>query len=126
MSENEIHENIQEIEPTVFNDEIIHDLPTESEIQIPIMNEVIDNINLTSSSKKELIECNATEKESKMFVCYICNKKYNMYFLLKQNIKKVHEKKKSYNTLSKVLCIIKKWIKILAKKVIKQLLKQII
>ena len=38
----EKHENIQEIEPTVFNDEINNDLPTEREIQMPIINEIIE------------------------------------------------------------------------------------
>ena len=103
MSENEMHENVQEIEPTVFNDEINNDLPTEREIQMPIINEIIENKNLTSSLKKEIIECNTSEKESKIFICYICNKEYNMYFYLKQHIKEVHEKKKSCYTQQSIM-----------------------
>ena len=55
--------------------------------------------NLAASCKEEIIESNAaSESNAKIFLCYICNKEYNMYFHLKQHIKNVHEKKKS-NTL---------------------------
>ena len=75
----EKHENIQEIEPTVFNDEINNVLPTE--------NEITNNAESTSSIKKELMKYNMNENDSKIFFCFICNKEYTIYFHLKQHEK---------------------------------------
>ena len=82
----EKHENIQEIEPTVFNDEINNVLPTE--------NEITNNAESTSSIKKELMKYNMNENDSKIFFCFICKKEYTIYFHLKQHIKKVTKRRK--------------------------------
>ena len=73
-------------------DETTLDISTYEGIQIPIVNEIQED--LISSCKQEIIECNPSTIDPKIFLCNICNKEYNMYFHLKQHIKKVHEQKK--------------------------------
>ena len=76
MSENELLEDSNQDH---LNDLKSEEMSTESEIQIPQM-PVIEESNddlITSSCKEEVIECNSSESNSKIFRCHICNKEYN-------------------------------------------------
>ena len=54
-------------------------------------------------NRKEIIECNTSENNVNIFLCHICNKEYNIFFHLKQHIRKVHEEKKTPNFQSKTI-----------------------
>ena len=47
--------------------------------------------NLISSIVQETTENDQSKQNAKLFLCHICNKKYVLYFHLKQHIRKVHE-----------------------------------
>ena len=79
------------------NEETAKELSNDNEIQIPTLYKIGDN--LSSSYKEEMIECNPSETTRKTFLCYICNKEYNIYFHLKQHIRNVHEDRKSHQTI---------------------------
>ena len=93
------HENIQmPILNVVIESDYFEETTTEvlknEDIQIPVINYIRDD--LISSCKEEMIECNpSNENNQKIFLCYICNKEYKIYFHLKQHIKKVHEETRS-------------------------------
>lgn len=85
-------ENLEDVEESnVLNEEKIS-TESDSEIQIPIGNEIKDN--LTLSSEEGTIECNPNENDSKVFLCYICKKEYTIHFHLKQHIKKFTKRRK--------------------------------
>ena len=95
------NENIQmpilnEVIESNYFEETTPEVLTKEDIQILAVDEIRKD--LISSCKEEIIECNSSnENNSKIFHCYICNKEYNLYFHLKQHIKKVHEKTRSHN-----------------------------
>ena len=70
------------------------EISTNENIEMPIVNEIKEDLN--SSFEEEIIECNPSENNQKIFLCDICNKEYKMYFYMKQHIKNVHEQKKSF------------------------------
>ena len=53
--------------------------------------------NLTSLLKEKVTEIIPSDTNTKSFLCHICNKEYNIFFHLKQHMKKVHEENKSKN-----------------------------
>ena len=81
----------------ILNDETEKEISTENEIPLSIMNE-INYENFDFSCKEEKPEYNPSEENTKTFYCNICDKEFGLYFHLKQHIRNVHEKKKSYNS----------------------------
>ena len=104
MTENKYFENSEKsnsdqilIEETF--EETMEEISTNEDIQMPIENELDEDI--SSFCKKEIIEFESNSIETthpKTFLCYICNKEYNMNFHLKRHIKNIHENRKSYNS----------------------------
>ena len=96
MMENDHLEESQDSDS--LNDETFEETSeeksTNEDIQMPIVNEINS---FTTSCKEEIIESNSSETNPKIFLCYICNKEYKIYFHLKQHIRNVHEKKIIYN-----------------------------
>ena len=94
VTENDQHHDLQESN----NDQILNEETFEERSKEISANEIgNDSISL----KEETIECNPTETNPKIFVCYICNKEFNMNFHLKQHMRNIHEKKKS-NTVQPI------------------------
>ena len=52
---------------------------------------------LAFMEKEEVTEILSSDNNSKSFLCHNCNKKYNIYFHLKQHMRNVHEEKKTNN-----------------------------
>ena len=52
---------------------------------------------LAFMEKEEVTEILSSDNNSKSFSCHNCNKKYNIYFHLKQHMRNVHEEKKTNN-----------------------------
>ena len=101
LAENDqVVEDLQEsYEDQISNEETFEEtteeILTDEDIQMPILNEIKDD--LTSSCKEEIVECNPSETNPKIFLCYICNKEYHLYFHLKQHISNIHEKNNIHN-----------------------------
>ena len=101
MIENDhIEGSLQESNDDVKNEEnfkeISEEILTNKDDQIPIGNEFDEDLKYISC-KEEIIECDPDTTSPKTFLSHICNNEYNMYFHLKQHIKNIHEKFKSYN-----------------------------
>ena len=77
----------------ILNEETTEEIPMDENIQMQIIvNEIKDD--LMSPCKEEIIEFNTSKTNQKIFLCYICNKEYNLYFHLKQHLKNIRGKKK--------------------------------
>ena len=76
-------------------EETTEEILKDEDIQMPILNEIKDD--LTSSCKEEIVECNPSETNPKIFLCYKCNKEYHLHFHLKQHIRNIHEKNNIHN-----------------------------
>jgi len=148
VAENEAHVQLQIVTEMTENDTFegkTTEILTNDDIQMPIMNEMTESDcmeettteivknediqipsvsenreELISSCEEEIIEYNSSnENNPKIFVCNICNKKYNMHFHLKQHIKK-------YMKWKKVIIFILVGTKMIRKLLGNQFLKQII
>ena len=100
MTERDNGESLQEsIADQSLNDEKLNEtteeISNDKDIQILSANEIEEKI--SSTCKEEKIRSYLDENNPKLFLCYICNKKYNMNFHLKQHIKSIHEKRKNVN-----------------------------
>ena len=94
ITQNEAFEESEESnDDHLLNEETTQEISTISEVQAPIENDFEDN--LDSLCKEEVIELNSSASDAKIFLCHICNKEYNIYFHLKQHIRKFHEDRKS-------------------------------
>ena len=91
LTNDDIHMPIMnEMTESDYYEETATKVLTNEDIQMPSINEIRED--LISSCKEEIIKHNSSnENNPKIFVCNICNKKYNIFFHLKQHIKKVHE-----------------------------------
>ena len=107
MSEKEQLENLQD--STVLNEETNKDISSEMELNSEVQmseNEQLEdsavlNEEIVEENKEEKHESKLNETNAKVFLCYICNKEYKMYFHLKQHIRIIHEGKKNENSFGK-------------------------
>ena len=95
--EEDFEKSVESNGDELLNEETTKEMPTENEILIPILNQIGDHL----SYNADMNACNPSEKNTKTFLCYICNKEYNIYFHMKQHIRKVHEEKKSHKTIQR-------------------------
>ena len=78
---------------------ILNETSNNSDIQTLITGETeIKKENSISTIVEEPTEQNPATPNAKRFLCHVCNKKYDLYFHLKQHIKNAHEKNERLNT----------------------------
>ena len=73
-----------------LNEETFKEISTDKDIQMTTETEI--NC-LTTSRREQIIDSNPSATNTKIFLCYICNKEFKIHFHLKQHTRKAHEKK---------------------------------